>query len=188
MKRMELGDRKKRILQAIVSDYIETAEPVGSRSIARKHITDLSPATIRNEMADLEEMGYLIQPHSSAGRVPSVSGYRAFVDSLMNKYKLSMAEMVKMQEILGAKVRELDDLIERASHVLATATNYAAVAIAPERKRNSVKTIQIVPVNSLEFVLVIVTNEGIVKNRLIRLKNPVKADDVWVLSSQMTGM
>ncbi len=185
---MELSDRKRRILQAVVSDYIETAEPVGSRTIAKKYVTDLSPATIRNEMADLEEMGYLEQPHSSAGRVPSVLGYRVFVDSLMEKYKLSVMETIRMQQVMNDQVNRFDQMIEKASRAIASVTNYATVAVNTGKKKNSVKAIQIVPVSKQEMVLIIVTNEGIVKNKLVRLKESVEATAVVELSSRMTEM
>ena len=185
---MELSDRKKRILQAVVSDYIESAEPVGSRTIAKKYVTDLSSATIRNEMADLEEMGYLEQPHSSAGRVPTVLGYRVFVDSLMEKYKLSVMETMRMQEAMHEQVDRFDKLIEKASRAIAKVTNYATVAINNGKRKNSVKAIQIVPVGRVEMVLIIVTNEGVVKNKLIRLRENVDAADAVELSSKMTAM
>ncbi|MBQ3054019.1 MAG: heat-inducible transcription repressor HrcA [Clostridia bacterium] len=184
---MELNDRKKRILQAVVSDYIETAEPVGSRTIARKYVTDLSPATIRNEMADLEEMGYLEQPHSSAGRVPSVMGYRVFVDNIMEKYKLSVMETIRMQEVMNEQAQQFDKLIEKASRVIASVTNYATVAVSTGHKRSKLKAIQIAPVSSKEMVLIIVTFDGTVKNKLIRLKNDVEPEDAVRLSKEMTG-
>lgn len=185
---MDLSDRKRRILQAIVSDYIETAEPVGSRTIAKKYVTDLSPATIRNEMADLEEMGYLEQPHSSAGRVPSVLGYRMFVDDLMEKYKLSVMETIRMQEVMNEKVNQFDKLMEKASRAISAVTNYATVAINSGRKKNSLKAIQIVPVSGREMVLIIVTNEGVVKNKLVRVPSEVEATAAVELSHKMTGM
>lgn len=185
---MELSDRKRRILQAIVSDYIETAEPVGSRTIAKKYVTDLSSATIRNEMADLEEMGYLEQPHSSAGRIPSVLGYRVFVDSLMDKYKLSVMETIRMQEVMNERVNRFDKMIEKASRAIASVTNYATVAVNSGKKKNSVKAIQIVPVSRLETVLIIVTNEGIVKNKLVAFKNEVDAAAAVELSAKMTEL
>lgn len=185
---MELSDRKRRILQAVVSDYIETAEPVGSRTIAKKYVTDLSPATIRNEMADLEEMGYLEQPHSSAGRVPSVMGYRVFVDSLMEKYKLSVMETIRMQQAMNDQVNRFDKMIEKASRAIASVTNYATVAVNSGKKKNSVKAIQIVPVSKLEMVLIIVTNEGVVKNKLVKLRENVEATEAVELSARMTEM
>jgi len=185
---VELNDRKRRILQAVVSDYIETAEPVGSRTIAKKYVTDLSPATIRNEMADLEEMGYLEQPHSSAGRVPSVMGYRVFVDSLMEKYKLSVMETIRMQQVMNDQVNRFDKMIEKASRAIASVTNYATVAVNSGKRKNSVKAIQIVPVSKQEMVLIIVTNEGIVKNKLVHLKGNVEATAAVELSARMTEM
>ena len=129
---MELNERKKKILQAVVRDYIKNAEPVGSRTISRKHIPQVSSATIRNEMADLEEMGYLQQPHTSAGSIPSDLGYRVYVDSLMEKYKLSLMEMVEMKQAMERRMQELENMIRSASKVLSEVTNYAAVAMIPE--------------------------------------------------------
>ena len=111
MIRLALDDRKKVILQAVVEDYINTAEPVGSRSISKKSDLNLSAATIRNEMGDLEEMGLLVQPHTSAGRVPSTLGYRLYVDNLMQKYEMTANEIEKLQEAVGLKVKELDKIV-----------------------------------------------------------------------------
>ena len=186
MQILELSERKKKLLWAIVSDYIETAEPVGSRTIAKKYMTDLSPATIRNEMSDLEDMGYLEQPHSSSGRIPSVLGYRVFVDSLMEKYKFSMAETMQIQAAMQEKANRFDKLIEKASHAIASLTNYATVAISASKKKNSIKAVQIVPVGKFELVLIIVTGENIVKNKLIRIKEEVDAVSVVELSGKIT--
>ena len=115
---MQLSDRKRKILQAIIHDYIETAEPVGSRTICKNHISDLSPATIRNEMADLEEMGYLIQPHTSAGRIPSDVGYRFYVNSLMRRYQMSVEALEKMNAIMAEKVSQLELIIKNDKRFL----------------------------------------------------------------------
>ena len=183
---MEFTDRKRRILHAVVQDYIETAEPVGSRTIARKYVTDLSSATIRNEMADLEEMGYLEQPHSSAGRIPSVLGYRVFVDSLMEKYKLSVMETIRMQEAMSEKANRFDKLIEKASLAIANVTNYATVAISSGKKRNRIKAVQLVPVSEKEAVIIIVTNEGGVKSKKVRLDGFVDSGEAVMLSAELT--
>lgn len=183
---MDLNDRKRRILHAVVQDYIETAEPVGSRTIARKYVTDLSSATIRNEMADLEEMGYLEQPHSSAGRIPTVLGYRVFVDSLMEKYKLSVTETIRMQEAMNERANQFDKLIEKASLAIANVTNYATVAVSSGKKRNRIKAVQLVPVSANETVIILVSHEGIVKNKLVRHEVPIEPNDAVMLSAEMT--
>ncbi len=183
---LELSDRKKRLLYAIVNDYIETAEPVGSRTIAKKYMPELSPATIRNEMSDLEDMGYLEQPHSSSGRIPSVLGYRVFVDSLMEKHSLSMIETMQMQEAMQDRMNRFDKLIEKASRAIASLTNYATVAISAGKKKNSIKAVQIVPVSKNEVVAILVTDEGTVKNKLIRTKEECDAVQIVELSSRLT--
>ena len=180
---MELNERKKKILQAVVRDYIKNAEPVGSRTISRKHIPQVSSATIRNEMADLEEMGYLQQPHTSAGRIPSDLGYRVYVDSLMEKYKLSLMEMVEMKQAMERRMQELENMIRSASKVLSEVTNYAAVAMIPELKKGSVRSIQIVYIDERRVIIILVTNENIVKNKLIVLHRPIDTQIAVKLSN-----
>lgn len=114
---MELNDRKKLILQAIIDEYIGSAEPVGSRAISKRNELGLSSATIRNEMADLEEMGFLIQPHTSAGRIPSDAGYRFYVNSLMHRYKIGIEAIEKLQQELAAKISNLDRAILKAGYI-----------------------------------------------------------------------
>ena len=120
---MNMDERKKKILQAIIDDYIDTAEPIGSRTIARKHELGLSSATIRNEMADLEEMGYLAQPHTSAGRIPSDKGYRLYVDQLMQVYDLQDDEIEKIKTAMELHINELSQLIRQASAALSRLLN-----------------------------------------------------------------
>lgn len=126
-----MDERKKRILQAVVDDYIETAEPVGSRVLSKKQGIEFSAATIRNEMADLEEMGYLDKPHTSSGRVPSSMGYRFYVNSLMHDYKLSINEIKRMQDAMELRVKELDELVAEASNIVSKLTNYTVIASTP---------------------------------------------------------
>ena len=126
---MELSSRKKAILQAVVDAYIETAEPVGSRTVSKLYEMGLSSATIRNEMADLEELGYLDQPHSSAGRIPSDLGYRVYVDALMQRYKLTLSEMHRINGFLKSTVREFDTAISGVSRMLSELTQYTTVAL-----------------------------------------------------------
>lgn len=180
---MQIGDRKKKILKAIIQDYIETAEPVGSRSIAKRYIPDLSSATIRNEMADLEEMGYLAQPHTSAGRIPSDMGYRMFVDSLMRKYALSVQEMGRMQTIMEEKIQALDVLIERAAQALTSITQYTSVAMTPDVKKGRLMSMQIVYLQPHKVLLILVTEQGVMKNRIVYTDNEINSEQAYELSS-----
>ena len=126
---MYLDERKRKILQAIIDDYIDTAEPIGSRTIARRHELGLSSATIRNEMSDLEEMGYLAQPHTSAGRIPSQKGYRLYVDELMKEKLLTFEEMELIKASMEVQINELSQLIRHAAHVISKITNYTSMAL-----------------------------------------------------------
>jgi transcriptional regulator of heat shock response len=132
---MELTERKLKILQAIVSDFIATAEPVGSRTISHNYITDVSPATIRNEMADLEDMGYLTHPHTSAGRVPSDKAYRLYVDKLMDKYELADNEKKRIRSEIATHVEELERTIRHASELLSELTNLTSFATMEDMYR-----------------------------------------------------
>lgn len=165
---MELGDRKKKILQLIVESYIETAEPVGSRYIAKKNDLSLSPATIRNEMADLEEMGYLEQPHTSAGRVPSQAGYRFYVDQLMERYFMTMADMERVNQALKLQTEEIDKVIARVCQVMSDMTDFTTVAVTPKHDKSRIKKLDLVMIDSHNFLAVIVTDSAVVKNRLFR--------------------
>ena len=131
---MELSDRKKRILKAIVELYVETAEPVGSKAIAGALGNSVSSATIRNEMADLEEMGFLEKPHTSAGRIPSPKCYRIYVNELMEQHRLSVQETESINEALHIKLQELDRVLSRAGQVVSNFTNYPVYAVQPAKK------------------------------------------------------
>ncbi len=164
---MELSDRKKIILQSIIEDYIENAEPVGSRTIAKRVDLGLSSATIRNEMADLEDLGYLLSPHTSAGRVPSDAGYRFYVNELMHRYSADHDDVVKLRRFFTAGVLQLDKLIHEASQAISLLTNYTTIAVTPELRQAYVKRFELVPVDAHCALLVLITNEGVVKNRMI---------------------
>jgi transcriptional regulator of heat shock response len=133
---MELTERKLKILQAIVSDFIHTAEPVGSRTLSRKYDMGISPATIRNEMADLEEMGYLTHPHTSAGRVPSDKAYRLYVNRLMEKYELDDSQKQKIHESLNTNIAELERTIRHSSEILSELTNLTSFATLGDMQRS----------------------------------------------------
>ncbi|WP_265442967.1 heat-inducible transcriptional repressor HrcA [Acetivibrio straminisolvens] len=170
---MFLDERKKKILQSIIDDYISTAEPVGSRTVARKHELGLSSATIRNEMADLEEMGYLTQPHTSAGRIPSDKGYRFYVDQLMKQSELTVDEICSIKSAMDTKINELGQLLRQVSAVMSKITNYTSMAAIPERKNSVLKAVQVVPVERGKALVVVITNSGTIKNSLINISESI---------------
>lgn len=182
---MELGERKLHILQAIIDDYIISAEPVGSRTIAKKHGIGISSATIRNEMADLEEMGYLEQPHTSAGRIPSDKGYRLYVDHLMKAEGLSITEANYIKDLYDKKTRHIEQVIFQTSKILSDITNYTAVVLGPKLNRISVKHIQLMPIDSRYALLVVVTNTGIVRDAIISIPEGVGEDYLNKVSNML---
>lgn len=173
---MFLDDRKKLILHAIIDDYISTAEPIGSRSVSKKHELGLSSATIRNEMSDLEEMGYLTQPHTSAGRIPSDKGYRFYVDQLMKACELTVDEINTIRSEMETKINELSQLLRQASSTMSRFTKYTSMAATPERRNSVLKAIQIVPIEKGSALVVVVTNAGIVKNSLVKMPETVSPE------------
>ena len=179
---MELGDRKKKILRAIVEDYIHTAEPIGSRTIVKRHDLSLSPATIRNEMSDLEDMGFLEKPHTSAGRIPSKMGYRFYVNSLMEQYCLSKEEQSRLKIALEFQMREIDDLISEASNAISRLTDYTVIASAPRAANPSVKSIKLLPLGEKSIILAVMTSSSILKNAGIETDKAVDSDFVYSLS------
>ena len=188
---MQLGDRKRKILQAIIKDYIKTAEPVGSRTISKNHIPSLSSATIRNEMADLEELGYLYQPHSSAGRIPSDLGYRVYVDSMLSKYKLTISEMLSVHETLTQKMKEANSIVAELSSVLAHISPYAALSVASASEKSVIDSVQVLYINSYRVVVLLILQDGTIKNRLIQTAGITEKQVVNltnILSSKLTGL
>ncbi len=183
---MQLDERKYLILQAIIDDYIMTAMPVGSRTISRKSGVGYSPATIRNEMSDLEELGYLDQPHTSAGRVPSNKAYRLYVDHLMKTVKLTNDERERMHDHLVAKSKQVEGVIRSAAGVLSDATKYTSVIVAPKLGTLRIKHVQLVPVAERMALMVIVTNAGIVKDAVISIPEGMDADELYSISRMLT--
>lgn len=161
---MELDDRKKKILQAVIRTYLETGEPVGSRTISKYTDLNLSSATIRNEMADLEEMGYILQPHTSAGRIPSDQGYRLYVDTMMEEKE---REVVEMKEVLVQRQDRMETLLKQVARVLAQNTQYATMVSAPQIKRNKLKFIQLSRVDAGQLLAVIVVEGNVIKNHIL---------------------
>ncbi len=182
---MELNERKLQILQAIVADFIYSSEPVGSRTLSKKYDMGISPATIRNEMSDLEEMGYLTHPHTSAGRVPSDKAYRLYVDQLMNTSDLPEEKKELIREKLAEGSAELDATLEHASQVLSEMTNLISFAITP-KSDDKLKYINFLAVDEETVVLMVVAESGKVRNSAIRMKVPFTQDNLDLMSKMMT--
>ena len=176
---MELDERKIKILNSIIQTYLITGEPVGSRTISKYTDLNLSSATIRNEMSDLEDLGYIIQPHTSAGRIPSDKGYRFYVDNLM---KEKIAEVDEMKDILIEKADKLDHLLKHVAKLLAANTNYATMISAPQYKRNKLKFIQLSRVEESQLLVVVMLEGNLIKNRLIEVDERVSEDEVAKLN------
>ena len=183
---MDLNERKLKILQAIVSDFIHSAEPIGSRTLSRKYGMGISPATIRNEMADLEEMGFLTHPYTSAGRVPSTKAYRLYVDDLMQRYELSESEKLSIRTKLATNLAEFDKTIEHAANLLSELTSLTSFALTPKQEEDKLKYINILPVDESTVVLMIVAESGKVSNTVLKLRVPYQEDNLSLLSKVMT--
>ncbi|MBP3384089.1 MAG: heat-inducible transcription repressor HrcA, partial [Firmicutes bacterium] len=183
---MNLSERKLKILQAIISDFIKTAEPVGSRTLSKKFDLGISPATIRNEMADLEEMGYLTHPHTSAGRVPSEMAYRLYVNEMMGKSELSDEMKTAISNELYDNVMELEKTVQHAAKILSEITNLTSFAMTPTKERDTLKYINLLPVDETTVVLMIVSDSGKVSNTALRLNVPYTEDSLELLSKTMT--
>mgnify|MGYP002431080489 CR=1 FL=1 len=177
---MELSERKKEILKSVVDAYIASGEPVGSKFLTTVSQIPLSSATIRNEMSELEEMGYLEQPHTSAGRVPTALGYRTYVNSLMERYRLSLEELSLLNELTAYKMDELGKIMEQASHVISEVTNYPTFAVIkpPESDVNRYETVLI---DDHSFLLIMIGANGTVRNRNVRLKSLIDQEALEAL-------
>jgi heat-inducible transcriptional repressor len=181
----ELNERKMQILKTLIDDYVQTAQPVGSRTISKKYELGLSSATIRNEMADLEEMGYISQPHTSAGRVPSDKGYRFYVDHLMQAHTLAIEEIQQIRSAMESKMNEINALVSRASNIISMVTGYTAIATSPNLNKVMLKTVQIVPVDDKKALVVVVSSGGIVNNKVVRLNSETSPDILLRLSNYL---
>lgn len=179
----ELNDRKRAILKSIIDDYIQSAQPVGSRTIARKHELGLGSATIRNEMADLEELGYITQPYTSAGRVPSDKGYRFYVDHLMQIHNLAQAEMLLIKKAMNDKIYEINQLIKRASMIISNITGYTAVVMTPQLSSTVIKSVQLINVDEKKTLVIVVAGGGIVHNKLIKHERGIDYEQLSKLNS-----
>ena len=174
----ELSERKLKILQAIIKNYLETGEPVGSRTISKYTDLNLSSATIRNEMADLEELGYILQPHTSAGRIPSDKGYRLYVDMLMEQKEQELSEM---QDQMLEKADKMDQLLKQA-----------ALVSSPMNNRNRIKFIQLTMVDEEQMIAVIVLDGNVIKNKIIHVDEPINNENLlklnMLLNTTLNGM
>lgn len=184
---MDLTERKKRILRAIVENYIETAEPVGSKVIAESSGLDISSATIRNEMSDLEALGFLEQPHTSAGRIPSPRGYRLYVNELMEAHKLSLQETERINSALRMKMAELDRVIDQAGRIVSQLTQYPAFALSSGRSRVTVRRFDLLMVESSAFIIVVMTDTNVVRNRLIHLPSDLSETQLQLLNTLLNA-
>lgn len=176
MKWLQLDERKTKILQAVIRNYLETGEPVGSRTISKYTDLNLSSATIRNEMADLEELGYIVQPHTSAGRIPTDQGYRLYVDRMMQEKE---REVEEMKEMLLEKEEKMEHLLKQAAKVLAASTNYATMISAPTIHHNKLKFIQLSRVDANQLLAVIVVEGNVIKNNILSVEEEL--DDETML-------
>ena len=176
---MQLDDRKLKILQAIIRNYLETGEPVGSRTISKYTDLNLSSATIRNEMADLEELGYIVQPHTSAGRIPSDKGYRLYVDQLMSEKE---REVEEMKEILLEKEEKMENLLKQVAKALAVNTNYATMITAPTIHHNKLKFIQLSRVDADQILAVIVVEGNVIKNKMLTVSEELSDETLLKLN------
>ncbi|MBO4383986.1 MAG: heat-inducible transcription repressor HrcA [Clostridia bacterium] len=181
-----LDIRKMRILQAIVDDYIMTAAPVGSRTVSKRSDMGLSPATIRNEMSDLTELGFLEQPHTSAGRIPSEKAYRLYVNHMMDQAKLTDDEAEYIKHHLDTRVHEVGEVIRQTAKVLSDMTNYTSMVLVPQLSGMKVKRISLIPVSEGSAMAVVVTNTGVTKNSMISIPESLTPEDIEKISKLIT--
>ena len=176
---MELDERKTKILQAIIKNYLETGEPVGSRTISKYTDLNLSSATIRNEMADLEELGFIVQPHTSAGRIPSDKGYRFYVDAMMLEHE---KEVEQLKDVLLEKEEKLDHMLKQAAKLMAVNTNYATMVTAPRSSKNVLKFLQLSKMDASHILAVIVIEGNVIKNTVIDVADSLNDETMLKLN------
>lgn len=184
---MELSERKKKILRAVVEYYVRTAEPVGSKAIQELAELDVSSATIRNDLADLTEKGYLEQPHTSAGRIPSPKGYRLYVNELMEEQRLSLEETRQINDALHLKMKELDKVIDQAGRMVSQLTNYPAFALTGNARRVTIRRFDLILVDASSFIVVAMTDNNVVKNKLMRVPADLSEPQLQLLTTLLNA-
>lgn len=200
---MELDERKVKILKAVIQNYLETGEPVGSRTISKYTDLKLSSATIRNEMADLEELGYIVQPHTSAGRIPTDKGYRLYVDDMMRQKETQLydreqqirdreQEVESMKDFLNEKVDKVEELLQNVAKVLAKDTNYATMISTPQVKGNKLKLVQLSQLEADKILAVIVMEGNLIRNKVITVSEELSQENILklniLLNTSLTGL
>ncbi|WP_079509808.1 heat-inducible transcriptional repressor HrcA [Mesobacillus jeotgali] len=187
-----LTDRQVLILQVIVDDFIRSAQPIGSRSLSKKEEINFSSATIRNEMADLEDMGFIEKTHTSSGRIPSEKGYRFYVDNLLLPQKVNRTDMAAIKSIFAERIYELEKIVQKSAKILSEMTNYTSIVLGPAVKDNRLKKLQIVPLNKDTAIAIIVTDTGHVENRMFHFPTSVDPSDVEkmvnILNERLAGV
>ncbi|MCA1031812.1 heat-inducible transcriptional repressor HrcA [Bacillus timonensis] len=187
-----LTDRQLLILQVIIDDFISSAQPVGSRTLSKKDEITLSSATIRNEMSDLEELGFIEKTHSSSGRVPSEKGYRYYVDHLLSPQRLSKKDKDEVKSIFAERIYELEKVVQKSAQILSELTNYTSIVLGPAVKENRVRRLQIIPINKDTAVAIIVTDTGYVENRMISFPSTLDPSDIEkmvnILNERLVGV
>lgn len=187
-----LSERQKMILSAIVDDYIRSAEPVGSRSISKRGDVAFSPATIRNEMSDLEELGFLEQPHTSAGRIPSEKGYRYYVDHLLTQGMVLPPDLTLLKSFFAERLEKVEQVIQQVASVLSSLTNYTSIVMGPEVFNTTLRMIQVVPLSDTSAVAIIVTSTGQVENKVFQIPAGIAMNEiekfVHILNTRLSGV
>ena len=182
-----LDERKRKILQAIIDDYISTAEPIGSRTIARKYHLGVSPATIRNEMSDLEMLGFLEQPHTSAGRIPSVKGYRFYVDCLLAPPQISTQDIQLIDRWYEAKARRIEEVFQETAKIVSRMTRNVSLVLAPQKKQSFFKYMQFLPLDERRAIVIIVTDTGLIDNKVIELPEGTAMDELHAIAERISN-
>ena len=185
---MKMSDRKKKILQIVVDEYINTAVPVSSKSITEKHLTGVSSATVRNELASLEELGYLTQFHTSGGRVPSPQAYRFYIEELMQKGNLSEKDLDYIEQAFSDKSHDVEHLIKSVSYVISELTDYTSVAITPHADEETIRNLSLLPCGDGNALLVIMTSERILRDSFIEIPENMNDEDLEKASKMIGGL
>ncbi|MEC2076502.1 heat-inducible transcriptional repressor HrcA [Metabacillus fastidiosus] len=187
-----LTDRQLLILQVIIDDFISSAQPVGSRTLAKKGLITFSSATIRNDMADLEDLGFIEKTHSSSGRIPSEKGYRYYVDHLVSPKRLTRNEVSTIKSIFAERIFELEKVVQKSAQILSELTNYTSIVLGPKVNENQLKRLQIIPINENTAVAIIVTNTGHVQNKTITFPDTISPSEIEqmvnILNERLSGV